>query len=36
MKDWDIFQAALSLGYEWVVSKIEFNAQAKRLNIYYY
>jgi len=34
MKDLDIFQAALGLGEEWAVVKTEFNALAKRLDIY--
>ncbi len=34
MKDLDIFQAALGLGEEWMVSKTEFKAQEKRLDIY--
>jgi len=34
MKDFDIFQAALGLGEEWAVVKTEFNALAKRLDIY--
>lgn len=34
MKDLDIFQAALGLGEEWTVIKTEFDAQAKRLDIY--
>lgn len=34
MKDLDIFQAALGLGEEWAVVKTEFDALAKRLDIY--
>lgn len=34
MKDFDIFQAALGLGEEWMVSKTEFKPQEKRLDIY--
>ncbi len=34
MKDLEIFHAALNLGEEWTVVKTEFDAQAKRLDIY--
>ena len=34
MKDFDIFKAALSLGDEWIVASTEFDAEAKRLDIY--